>query len=337
MGALADYLAVTLFIALCGITFHLPGYIATERESGISSLVDVMSQNSGPSTTAIARSISSYVAFAVIYSPGWAAVGIIVSRLIFSATSPAIVISFHLLLGLALTSYTLFLGSFFKRAQLSGITVLILSLLAAIVSQFVPRTPIATGVLGALFPPAAYTEFAIQLAQWERELLGASLIRTLADSSMDFPIFVFFAFLGGQAIVYLILAIFVQRFMHGTARKKQRQSLAAKDEALGLKLVDVSKTFGRSKRAGRNEDIRAVDHLSLSIGSGQLVSLLGVNGSGKSTLLAGLTGTQPFSSGHVELDPRQTIGLCPQANVAWDDLTGECGVPKSLALNVEPC
>lgn len=43
-GALANYLAVTLFIGLCGITFHLPGYLAVERQSGLSSLIDVSKQ-----------------------------------------------------------------------------------------------------------------------------------------------------------------------------------------------------------------------------------------------------------------------------------------------------
>lgn len=322
MRALADYLAVTLFIAICGITFHLPGYLAVERESGMSSLIDVMSHDSRPWVTLTARLTSNYLSFAMIYLPGWIAIGAIVSRLIFNDSSAAIVVGFHLLLGLSLTGYSLFLGSFFKKAQLSGITALLLSLVVAIIAQFVPRTRVAIVVLAAIFPPATYTFFAIQLASYGDFLEGIQLDATPLYVSIPISGYIFFILLAAQIVIYPILAAIVQRTYHGTSRKRHHSPGAA-DTSVGLRLVDVCKTFGGSfwDRLCRRDTVKAVDHLSLTIPQGRLVALLGVNGSGKSTLLSGITGTQSFSSGRVEFNTRQNIGLCPQANVAWDDLT----------------
>ena len=167
MRALDNYLAVTLFIAVCGISFHLPGYLAVERVLELSTLIDIMSYSWHPWTSLAARLTSGYLAFAIIYLPGWLAIGAVVSRLIFSASSPSIIIPFHLMLGLSLSGYSTFLASLKRLAQLSVISALIISLVIAVVAQFVPRTPAAIGVLSALFPPATYTSFAIQSAEWE--------------------------------------------------------------------------------------------------------------------------------------------------------------------------
>jgi len=47
---------------------------------------------------------------------------------------------------------------------------------------------------------------------------------------------------------------------------------------------------------------RFVEDVTLSIGDGEVVAVLGPNGSGKTTLLRSLAGVQPLTSGHVRLD-----------------------------------
>ena len=324
--ALGDYLAVALFIAVCGIAFHLPGYMAVEREAGISSLVDVMSYDSRPWITLTARLTSTYLAFFLIYLPGLIGVGAVVSETVFVRTPTSIVLPFHILLGLSLLGYSMFWASFFRRSQLSGITVLILSLVSAVILQFVPRTPTAIGVVSAIFPPATYTAFIIQIANFETFLDPANLQGSPPWITTGLPGYVYYVILAAQVIVYPLLAAFVQWWLHAPSRKIRPLADGSNDKA-ALRLNGVSKTFRGSlwrRVFMRNSSVvRAVNNLDLTVTGGQLMALLGVNGSGKSTLIAGLTGTQSFSSGMIEAAKGTHIGLCPQGNVAWNDLSVE--------------
>jgi len=65
----------------------------------------------------------------------------------------------------------------------------------------------------------------------------------------------------------------------------------------------------------------AVSDLNLSIPRGQIVALLGANGSGKSTTLDSIAGLQSFSRGRITIDTSGGVGVAPQKNVLWDELT----------------
>ncbi|MBN2283600.1 MAG: ABC transporter ATP-binding protein [Deltaproteobacteria bacterium] len=69
-----------------------------------------------------------------------------------------------------------------------------------------------------------------------------------------------------------------------------------------LEFQDVSKHFG---------SIRAVDHVSLSIGQGEFFSLLGPSGCGKTTLLRILAGFERPDSGRVILNGEDITSLPP--------------------------
>lgn len=103
MRALGNYLAVTMFIGICGITYHLPGHLAAERESGMSSLIDSMLYARHQSQAMLVRLVSVYISFATVYTPSWLAIGAIVKTLMFEETPASIIVPFHLLAGLALT------------------------------------------------------------------------------------------------------------------------------------------------------------------------------------------------------------------------------------------
>jgi putative ABC transport system ATP-binding protein len=72
-----------------------------------------------------------------------------------------------------------------------------------------------------------------------------------------------------------------------------------------LTLEEVVKSY----RVGDADPVRAVDHVSLSIGSGELVALYGPSGSGKTTLLMIVAGLLAPDGGTVLLDGRDISKL----------------------------
>ncbi|KAL8919554.1 MAG: hypothetical protein Q9208_006746 [Pyrenodesmia sp. 3 TL-2023] len=324
MRALINYLAVTLFIGMCGITYHLPGHLASERELGLSSLIDAMLYAKHRVHAMLVRLVSVYLSFAFIYTLAWIALGIIVSQLIFTHSDASIVVFFHILMGLGLTGYSIFIASFFGKAQLSGTTALLLALVLAIMAQFIPWNSSAHGLLGGLFPPFAYTSFMIELARWEVQLRGIDLNVNSPDSSLGFPGYLYFVFVTIHIVLYPILAAVVQWVLYGTSLRAHGE-LGQDSKSLGLKITDFSKTFRpfswRSIFRPRSTVIKAVDNLSLSLAHGHIFALLGANGSGKSTTLANIAGTQNPSQGRIERDRSTGLGFCPQHNVLWDQLS----------------
>jgi branched-chain amino acid transport system ATP-binding protein len=68
-----------------------------------------------------------------------------------------------------------------------------------------------------------------------------------------------------------------------------------------LKVTDVETGYG---------DVAVLHGISLEVGEGESVALLGLNGAGKSTLLQSIAGIHPVWSGDVELDG-QTVTTVP--------------------------
>jgi ABC-type multidrug transport system ATPase subunit len=79
---------------------------------------------------------------------------------------------------------------------------------------------------------------------------------------------------------------------------------------------NVARRFGKVK-----ETVTAVDHLDLKVPRGQIMVLLGANGSGKSTTLEAISGLNTVTEGSISVDGEGGLGICPQRNVLWDDLT----------------
>src|SRR5262245_66584856 len=74
-----------------------------------------------------------------------------------------------------------------------------------------------------------------------------------------------------------------------------------------LTLDNVSVTYGKR---------RALESVSLSIGSGEIVTLLGANGSGKSTTLRTISGLVRPRAGRIVFDGRDITQAAPDAIVA---------------------
>lgn len=99
-----------------------------------------------------ARLLASHIAFDIMFFPGWLFVGLILGVGIFTKTNIAILIVFNILIGLSMTSFSIFGGAFFRKAQLSGILNVIASLLLGVLAQSMKPGTGAVAILGLLFP-----------------------------------------------------------------------------------------------------------------------------------------------------------------------------------------
>lgn len=90
---------------------------------------------------------------------------------------------------------------------------------------------------------------------------------------------------------------------------------------------------------------RIFDHLSMKLGSGELVSLVGPSGSGKTTLLRAIAGLQPLASGQIYVGERNVtdlptyrrgIGMVFQDNQLFSHLSVFENVAYSLRIKHIP-
>ncbi|KAH9860369.1 hypothetical protein J1614_011700 [Plenodomus biglobosus] len=331
MGALINIMGVALYIGVCGVTYQLTGQMADERERGISQLVEAMSPAKKAWHTQFARLMANHIAFDMIYFPGWVIMGFIVWALAFRTSNAAILVIFHVLAGLSLTSFSIFGAAFFRKAQLSGITVVIVPILLAIIAQV--AGPFGTGavyILSLIFPSINYVFFIIYVARFERRLIGTNML----DGAPDYnshqwtnPGISFWVFAIVQTIVYPFLGALVERWLYGTVSAERKTRTSSPDH--NIILTNFSKHwtpswFRRNVLAKIGikppETVIAVDNFSMKARKGQIMVLLGANGSGKSTTLDAIAGLNSITSGAIEIDGTGGLGLCPQKNVMWDEL-----------------
>lgn len=329
MGALISILAVAYFIGVCGVTYQLTGQMASERELGISQLVEAMTPATSRWHTQAARLLSNHLAFDILYIPGWIIMGAILRGLSFVHTNIGILIVYHILAGLALSSFSILGASFFNKAQLSGITVTMICVILAIIAQVAgPFGTGATAVLSLLFPSMNYVLFTIYLARFERITQPADLAKGAPNSSSSLPGIIFWVFLIIQIFVYPLLGAIVERWLYGTVSQERKMSTSSPDHAIVLSNFSKhwAPSWFRQKVLSKfgfkvPETVYAVNDFSIMARKGQILVLLGANGSGKSTTLDAISGLNTITQGSIEIDGTGGLGLCPQKNVLWDELT----------------
>ncbi|KOC09391.1 ABC transporter [Aspergillus flavus AF70] len=332
MGAIINIMAIAIFIGIVGVTYQLTGLIAMERELGMSQLIDCMMPNESRWQSQAARFIAAHLALDFVYGIGWIIMGAILKYGIYSRTSAGITIVYNILAGLALSSFSIFGASFFKRAQLSGISVVIGCLLLGVIAQMVPaRTNGAVAILGLIFPPMNCVYFYVFMARWERQDQPTDLVHAAPDNPWSLPGVVLWILLIIQILVYPVLAAIVERILYSTASKgRKATSSNASTTALSLQGFTKSYTPGwfyrniATRFGSTRQPVLAVNSLSMDVKKGQIMVLLGANGSGKSTTLDAIAGLTKISAGEINIDygaEGGRFGLCPQKNVLWDTLT----------------
>lgn len=172
--------------------------------------------------------------------------------------------------------------------------------------------------------------FIIYAAYWQQQGEAIDLRYGPPTSPWGTPGYVFFLFSALHLLVFPTIGALIERTLYGTA--SQARQLHWRDDAATstepLRISALSKHYGpnRLQRAlptlfGKKEVVYAVDNVDLTAVRGQIVVMLGANGSGKTTTLDMLAGLQVPTSGDIEMDASGGIGLCPQKNVLWDELT----------------
>ena len=68
---------------------------------------------------------------------------------------------------------------------------------------------------------------------------------------------------------------------------------------MGDQSVPAMKVVGAVKRFG---GVVALDHVDVTVHSGQVLAVLGDNGAGKSTLINSMSGVHRLDGGHIEMD-----------------------------------
>lgn len=132
-----------------------------------------------------------------------------------------------------------------------------------------------------------------------------------------------------QVVVFPILGALVENWLHGTGSQGRKITVNNDSSQPAVKITGFTKRYvptwwarNISRRFGKiKETVIAVNNLDLRIPQGNLVCILGSNGSGKSTTLDSIAGLNAITEGSIEINSAGGLGICPQRNILWDDLT----------------
>ncbi|KAJ3339044.1 ATP-binding cassette sub- A member 1 [Entophlyctis luteolus] len=111
----------------------------------------------------------------------------------------------------------------------------------------------------------------------------------------------------------------------------ERAKALSPDDDSAIKIVRLRKTYRKSVFFSSNSDKHAVRNSSFTLEEGKLLALLGQNGAGKSTTMSMLAGLTPASAGDALMyglsvrtqmsQIRRMLGVCPQHDILFEDLT----------------
>ncbi|KAK9245363.1 hypothetical protein V1506DRAFT_538357 [Lipomyces tetrasporus] len=320
---LMKYMCPVMFLLMINVIFHLVGDVAVEREAGIIDLLESMG------CRRVSYLLGAHIAYSTIYIPGIIVGALAVWLTTFKQTNYGLILIYHLLSLFSLVSWSLFLSSFFKKAQLSGVLTagfsMVLAVMVVVQYATIGFNRAAAIVLSILFPPMNYTYYIQTNAKWEKEQLSLNLVKDAPEDGIAAGIlwiaavFHIFAFLG---LAYAVEAVLYPRNSRNSSTNAGPANPGASDNAIELR--NVRKSYEPWSRFSKKDMVVAVDSLSLNIKNGNITCLVGANGSGKTTTVEMIAGIQRPTSGNITFsDPAAGVGICPQKNVYWGELSVE--------------
>jgi ATP-binding cassette subfamily A (ABC1) protein 3 len=195
----------------------------------------------------VVRQVASYISFAAIYFPGWLAVGIVISVIVYPNFSRNMPLGFTILSGFALTGFSLFGASFFKKAQLSGSIMIVIAVIFAILPVVLfQQTKVACGILSFLCPTANFTYFITGVGTFEAAGEPVSMTKLAREydptNSYRMPLYIHWIFLIIHILVFPVLAFATEHLFFSTASKHRRFAAPAKTGDATVTLSGFGKT-----------------------------------------------------------------------------------------------
>lgn len=219
------------------------------------------------------------------YLLAWFVMGASLSATLWTTSNKALCIFAHVLPGLAMASWSLFVATFFARANVSSIITTAIAILFAIVALITKHIGEGGGiVIGLLFPSASFVYEFIAISAYEHEGLPADITAS-HDGINKGPSIL------GQVIVQLIgiflytaLTILLERklffaepFFNWLFRRRSSSNPTSTQftEKGTHAATPALKNNNLVKKYGKKESSLAVDRLNLEVPRGTITCLLG--------------------------------------------------------------
>ncbi|RPD64790.1 P-loop containing nucleoside triphosphate hydrolase protein [Lentinus tigrinus ALCF2SS1-6] len=338
----ANLLVIAFFLCFVGVSYQLPGMAVSERATGLTSHMKAMGLLDS------ARVISWHLSLSLAYLPAWLIIAGVWKAKLFTGTSTGIMVAIHILTGLSLASWSMFvMAPFGKSPQLAAITSTVLALVWCVIGMVFTGISTTTAFILILFFPPFFLPIAI------RCVVGFEITSTPTSATVSDPeyfITLWPLFLATIISIFLwpVVGALWERWMYdarnpssgGCCGRRKKQDVPAPPPNVAISIRNLGKDFRTSIFKGKKGLVTAISDLSLDIPKYGIFVLLGPNGAGKSTamsVLGGLTGrtrgTVVFEGG-VSQPPRGSIGLVPQKNVLFPELT--CYQTLRLFKTIKP-
>lgn len=189
----------------------------------------------------VLRQGAAYISFTIVYFPSWLAVGIVISAIVYPNFSKNIAVGFVILSGLAFTGFALFGASFFRKAQLSGSIMVVITLVFAILPAVLSdQTQTVCGILSFLIPSANFTYFITGVATFEAAGKPVEMMRRAHENDQvdtwRLPLYIHWIFLVIQIISLPVLAFATEHafFLTASPHRKFVRSANSNDPTVTL-------------------------------------------------------------------------------------------------------
>ncbi|KAI1786794.1 P-loop containing nucleoside triphosphate hydrolase protein [Ganoderma leucocontextum] len=274
-------LVLPFFICYVGISYQLPGAATTERALGLTSHMKAMGLFDS------ARVLSWHLSLSLAYLPAWIIIAVIWQAKVFSGTSVGLMVAIHLLTGLSLASWAMFvMAPFGKSPTLAAIVSTVLTLVLVVIAMVYTTVPTFTAsIITLVFPPFFYPVAIRCVSGFEVNLVPTSAI--LADPEYGLTLWpLLLATLIGIFLWPMVGALWERTVFDARnpstrgccGRRGKHPKPAAPPLGTAISIRNLGKDFRTSFFKGKKGTVTAISDLSLDIPKHGIFVLLGPNG-----------------------------------------------------------